>query len=78
MLLCSSDDCISKASKLSGLCDKCALAREDEMVSLRNLGLTYQQIGDVYGISRQRVHQVIRDISPDLLGSKRALRKSLS
>lgn len=30
-----------------------------EMLSLRSNGMTYQQIGDKFGISKQRVHQLL-------------------
>jgi hypothetical protein len=33
--------------------------RKDEILSLRKSGKTYQEIGNLYSISRQRIHQII-------------------
>ncbi len=33
------------------------------MIELRNKGLTFQQIANIYGISRQRVHVIINNKS---------------
>jgi len=35
------------------------LPKASELVKLRKKGLTYEQIGDMYGASRQAVHQKI-------------------
>ena len=35
--------------------------RMEEMKKLRNDGKTYQEIADVYGMSRQRVEQIVHD-----------------
>lgn len=36
------------------------LAKRDiEMINLRREGLTYEEIGKMFNISRQRVHQII-------------------
>jgi len=44
---------------------------------LHNLGLTYQQIGDILGISRQRIHQIITGYeSPKLKEIKVLARKA--
>ena len=37
------------------------LQRTEEMKQLRNEGKTYQEIADKYGMSRQRVEQIIHD-----------------
>ena len=37
------------------------LQRTEEMKQLRNEGKTYQEIADQYGMSRQRVEQIIHD-----------------
>ena len=36
--------------------------RKDKMIELVKKGFSYQDIGDVFDISRQRVHQLIKDI----------------
>jgi predicted DNA-binding protein (UPF0251 family) len=43
-----------------------ALARIDEIASLRGEGLTLQQIGDRFGISRTRVYQILRALRSKL------------
>jgi len=35
-------------------------SRNEAIIRLRELGLTLEQIAYVYGISRQRVHQICR------------------
>jgi hypothetical protein len=35
------------------------LEKRSEMENLRELGYTYQQIGEMYGVSKQRVYQII-------------------
>ena len=35
------------------------LLTRSRMRALRDDGLTYQQIGDIFGVSRQRVHQLL-------------------
>ena len=34
--------------------------REAEIIALREKGWTYESIGQKFGITRQRVHQIIR------------------
>lgn len=46
--------------------------RKQKMTELYGLGLTLQQVGDRYGISRERVRQIIHDIRP-----KRLLRQKI-
>ncbi len=36
--------------------------RNEKILSLRKRGLTYQNIADLYGISRQRIHQIVQNI----------------
>jgi len=36
-----------------------------EMLKLRNQGKTYQEIGDKYGITKQRVYQILRKVAKD-------------
>ena len=36
-----------------------------EMLQLRNQGKTYQEIGDKYGITKQRVYQILRKVAKD-------------
>jgi DNA-binding CsgD family transcriptional regulator len=36
------------------------MAREREIVRLVTMGRSYTEIGDQFGISRQRVHQIVR------------------
>lgn len=36
--------------------------RLQRIVKLRKKGLTFQQIGDIYGVSRQRVHRILNPI----------------
>lgn len=36
------------------------MAREREIVRLATMGRTYREIGEQYGISRQRAHQIVR------------------
>jgi len=36
------------------------MERRDEILKLRHAGLTYQQIGERFGISRERVRQILR------------------
>ena len=33
--------------------------RIKEMINLRKLGLTYREIGKRFGVSRQRIHQIL-------------------
>ena len=33
--------------------------RKEQMREYRKAGLTYEHIGKIYGISRQRVHQIL-------------------
>lgn len=40
---------------------------KDNVISLRKAGATYQEISDSIGISKQRVHQIIKKYEPDLL-----------
>jgi len=35
------------------------MERKDRMTELRNKGLSYQSIGALFGITRQRVHQIL-------------------
>lgn len=37
------------------------LQRTEEMKKLRDEGKTYQEIADMYGVSRQRAEQIIHD-----------------
>jgi DNA-directed RNA polymerase sigma subunit (sigma70/sigma32) len=37
--------------------------RKEEMKALRSQGLTYQEIGKRYGISRERVRQILSKVS---------------
>lgn len=39
--------------------------RKNKMIEMKQKGLTYQAIGDLYGISRERVHQVISGYSTE-------------
>jgi DNA-binding NarL/FixJ family response regulator len=36
--------------------------RQKEIVELRRQGLKYREIGQLYGLSRQRVHQIIQAV----------------
>lgn len=36
---------------------------------MRAKGATYQQIGDAFGLSKERVRQIFRDTNPSLLGT---------
>jgi len=33
----------------------------NEMIELRNSGLTYRAIGEIFGVSKQRVYQLVND-----------------
>ena len=35
-------------------------ARNNEILSLRSQGVSLQKIGDKFGLSRQRIHQIVR------------------
>ena len=54
-------------------CDKCYLQMEDEMAALREMGHTYKTIGDTYGVSRERVRQILNEVCPDLTGHRKEL-----
>ncbi len=41
-------------------------SRRDEVVKLRNTGLTYAEIGRRLGMSRERARQIVRRQKPDL------------
>lgn len=34
------------------------MGRREQIISMREKGMTYQEIGDAMGLSRQRVHQI--------------------
>jgi DNA-directed RNA polymerase sigma subunit (sigma70/sigma32) len=34
--------------------------RELEMKTLKDSGLSYQKVGEIFGIKRQRVHQILK------------------
>lgn len=36
--------------------------RKNDMLNLRERGLTYEEIGKQFGISKQRVHQIINEV----------------
>ena len=55
------------------ICDKCSLVIENDIAALREAGYTYQAIGDTYGLSRERVRQILNEISPCLTGYRRAI-----
>lgn len=38
--------------------------RNNEIMSLRSQGISLQRIGDQFGLSRQRVHQIVRLLTP--------------
>lgn len=46
-----------KCANLEKLCE-----RDREIIRLRKAGKSYQEIGNIQGISRQRVHQIIKRI----------------
>ena len=49
-------------------------SRKKDMLKLRESGMSYEKIGKEYGISRQRVHQILSEkgvIPNDTTGSKR-------
>ncbi len=56
----------NKLSNLTTLCKPCHARRhgqtsyKHDIVEMRSNGLTYQDIGDKFGITRQRVHQIIK------------------
>jgi len=39
-----------------------SIGRDKEIIKLRKEGLTYQKIADIFGISRQRVEQIVKRI----------------
>jgi len=52
-------------SNLITVCPSCHIkhhrnisTRNRDVVSLRVMGITYQEIGDMFGLSRQRIHQI--------------------
>lgn len=46
-------------SRLKERCKTYRIIRQEVMFQLKEMGLTYQTIGDLYGLSRQRIHQVV-------------------
>ena len=66
------------ASRVSERCDPCHLEWEDEVIALRETGLTNLEIGQTYGVSKQRIQQVVAALAPHLTGSQSARRKALS
>lgn len=40
------------------------VARNTEILTLRSQGVSLQRIGDQFGLSRQRVHQIVRSSTP--------------
>jgi len=44
---------------------KAKYKRDSEIVELRNQGLTYQAIGDKYGLTRQAVFIICQRFKPD-------------
>lgn len=38
---------------------KTSIKQRDELIKLREQGMTYQQIANMYGVSRQCIHQLI-------------------
>ena len=40
----------------------------DEALEMRHEGLTYEEIGDQFGVTCERVRQVVRDLAPELQG----------
>ena len=44
---------------------KAKYKRDSEIVELRNQGKTYQEIGDQYGITKQRAYQIIKKAVKD-------------
>ena len=49
-----------KAEKL-----KTALSRQKRMLQLRRAGMTLQAIGDEYGMTRERVRQILKSAEQD-------------
>lgn len=36
------------------------MSRESDMIDMYVSGLTYREIGEIYGVSRQRIHQILK------------------
>ncbi len=53
------------------------LTRIEQIQSLRNKRYTYQQIGNLFGISRQRIYQILHpfDIPFSILKNKKEIKK---
>ena len=49
--------------------------RKNIIINLYRQGNTYSQIGIIFGISRQRIHQIIRNISSRGYQGERILRR---
>ena len=71
-------DCTKrKSAGVGGRCGPCHLDYESEVIALRTTGLSYAEIGDVYGGSGERIRQIVTELAPHLTGRLTALRKAL-
>ena len=51
------------------------MKRDAQMLAMREEGMTYEAIGKEFGLSRQRVHQIVqREVMQDVLALARKLR----
>ena len=44
--------------------------RDQEILIERKRGLTYERIGQLFGLSKQRVHQILKRISKEMIGNE--------
>lgn len=53
-------------------------ARNQKIIQMREDQKTYEEIGEVFGISKERVRKILRKIAPHLQGHVRTTRKDLA
>ena len=51
-------------------CDACHLEWEGDVIALRQTGATYRDIASVYGVSYERIRQIVAELAPHLTGSQ--------
>ncbi len=51
-------------SRLRERCRTYRIVRQGVMFQLKEMGFTYQTIGGLYGLSKQRIHQVVDKYLP--------------